>query len=256
LTFSLPGYFAAKAGNVTIEPLKGFLSIVLILAPVLYFNLFGFLLKTFIEWIEDRKIKAELEKDKLVSQLELLKSKINPHFLFNTINNIDVLIQIDPIKASDYLNKLSDIMRFMLYETKAAKILLSNELTYIEKYIDLQKIRTSNMSYVNYGVTGDPGNLKISPMLFIPFIENAFKHAENKNLENAINIQFTILKEMIIFDCENKFTTNNENILEHSGLGNDLIEKRLILLYPDNHQLTVTSENNTYKVNLTLTNAH
>lgn len=252
----LPGYFTAKTHNVNIEPLRGFLSIVLIVAPVLYFNLFGFLLRTFIEWIKDKKIKAELEQDKLVSQIELLKSKINPHFLFNTINNIDVLIQKDPVKASDYLNKLSDIMRFMLYETKADKIALSTELSYLEKYIELQKIRSSNPSYVNYHVEGNIDGQLIEPMLFIPFMENAFKHTENKNIENAINIKLIINKEMIIFECENKFTINSQNISEHNGLGNDLIEKRLLLLYPNKHQLNITKENNTYKVKLTLNNVY
>ena len=83
---------------------------------------------------------------------------------------------------------------------------------------------------------------------FIPFIENAFKHTENKNLENAINIKITINKERIIFECENKFTINSQNKSEHNGLGNGLIEKRLLLLYPNKHQLNITKENNTYKV--------
>ncbi len=116
-------------------------------------------------------------------------------------------------------------MRFMLYETKADKIALSTELTYIEKYIELQKIRSSNPSYVNYSIEGSSNDLMIEPMLFIPFIENAFKHTENKNLENAINIKITINKEMIIFECENKFTINSQKNSEHNGLGNGLIEK-------------------------------
>ena len=92
----------------------------------------------------------------------------------------------------------------------------------------------------------------IAPMLFIPFIENAFKHTENKKVENAINIKVTIVKELIIFECENKYSENNHTKLEQSGLGNELIQKRLNLLYPDKHTLDVTDKDGTYKVKLTL----
>ena len=143
-------------------------------------------------------------------------------------------------------------MRFMLYETKTDKIELSKELTYIEKYIELQKIRSSNPTYVNFVLEGSPNHLLIEPMLFIPFIENAFKHTENKSLENAISIRITIKQEMIIFECENKFSVNSKNKSELNGLGNGLIEKRLQLLYPNNHTLEIATENNIYKLKLTL----
>ncbi|HXU26582.1 MAG TPA: histidine kinase, partial [Bacteroidia bacterium] len=172
-----------------------------------------------------------------------------------TINNIDVMITKDAAQASAYLNKLSDIMRFMLYETKTEKIPLSKELTYIEKYIDLQKIRTSNINYVNYHVEGDGSNLVIAPMLFIPFIENAFKHAENKKLDNAVNVKLTLSKEMIIFECENKFSEGATNTDEQSGLGNELIAKRLQLLYPNKHTLSVNNKNLTYNVKLVVLQA-
>lgn len=143
-------------------------------------------------------------------------------------------------------------MRFMLYETKAEKIPLKQELSYIEKYIDLQKIRTSNPSYINYSAQGDSDNLMIAPMLFIPFIENAFKHAENKKTDNAINIKISAEKDTITFECENAYSTDTQTKLGHSGLGNELIQKRLMLLYPNKHTLNVTDENNTYKVKLTI----
>lgn len=140
----------------------------------------GLVMQGFIKWFEDIKLKSDLQKRNYETELALLKSQINPHFLFNTINNIDMLITKDAPSASVYLNKLSDIMRFMLYETKTEKIPLTKELTYIEKFIELQKIRTTNPHYINYTVNGDATNVLIPPMLFIPFIENAFKHAENK----------------------------------------------------------------------------
>jgi sensor histidine kinase YesM len=216
----------------------------------------GLVMRGFISSYNDITLKEELNKKNYEMELTLIKNQINPHFLFNTINNIDVLIQKDAIKASEYLNKLSDIMRFMLYETKGDKIELSKELTYIEKYIELQKIRSSNPTYVNYVLEGNANNLLIEPMLFIPFIENAFKHTENKSLENAIKIKITIHKEMIIFECENKFPVNSIHKSEQNGLGNGLIEKRLQLLYPTNHTLEITTSDNVYKVKLTLNNVN
>jgi two-component system LytT family sensor kinase len=147
---------------------------------------------------------------------------------------------------------LSDIMRFTLYETKAEKIPLSKELSYIKKYIELQKIRTSNESFIKYVVNGEPNNLLIEPMLFIPFIENAFKHAENKKVENAIKISFAIEKDKIKFECENAYSVNTQLKPEHSGLGNDLIQRRLALLYPNKHTFEVINKSNIYKVNLVL----
>lgn len=219
-------------------------------------GIIGLVMRGFISSYNDISLKEELNKKNYEMELTLIKNQINPHFLFNTINNIDVLIQKDAMKASEYLNKLSDIMRFMLYETKTDKIELSKELTYIEKYIELQKIRSSNPTYVNYHIEGNSSKLLIEPMLFIPFIENAFKHTENKSLENAITIKITIHKEMIIFECDNKFTVNAQKNREQNGLGNGLIEKRLHLLYPNNHTLEITTENNIYKVKLTLNNVN
>ncbi|HTA62280.1 MAG TPA: histidine kinase [Bacteroidia bacterium] len=218
-------------------------------------GILGLFIKGFITAYKDITLKEELNKKNYEMELALVKNQINPHFLFNTINNIDVMITKDATQASAYLNKLSDIMRFMLYETKTEKIPLSKELTYIEKYIDLQKIRTSNINYVNYQVEGDGGNLVIAPMLFIPFIENAFKHAENKKLDNAVNIKLTLSKEMIVFECENKFSNIATNNDEQSGLGNELIAKRLQLLYPNKHTLHVTNKNLTYSVKLVVLQA-
>jgi two-component system LytT family sensor kinase len=213
-------------------------------------GIMGFVLRGFVSWYGDIKLKENLNKKNYEMELALVKNQINPHFLFNTINNIDVMITEDALKASTYLNKLSDIMRFMLYETKTEMIPLAKELNYIEKYIDLQKIRTSNSEYVNYKVEGDVNSFQIAPMLFIPFIENAFKHADNKNIDNVININLSIGKEMITFECENKFDESIKNTLEESGLGNDLISKRLQLLYPNKHKLSIHENNQIYSVKL------
>lgn len=213
-------------------------------------GIIGAVLKGFISWYNDIKLKEDLLKINYEMELNLIKSQINPHFLFNTLNNIDVLIEKDQEKASLYFKKLSEILRFMLYETKTEKILISKELSYIEKYIDLQMLRNANPAFADYKIKGDPESRMTEPMLFIPFIENAFKHAENKKLVHAILISFDFTGRDILFECSNNYTPNKPKENDSFGLGNDLIEKRVALLYPQNHQLNITKDNNRYTVTL------
>lgn len=227
------------------------ISMGLFVAFIAFVNgILGLVLKACINWLDEIQKRAELDKRNYEMELALMKAQINPHFLFNTINNIDGLIQQDPAKASLYLNKLSDIMRFMLYETKTDKIPISKELAYIEKYVELQKIRTNNSNYAFLEINTDGSNVLIDPMLFIPFIENAFKHVENKKTENAIRIVFNIEKGKIVFDCKNYFVSNTLTNKEEGGLGNNLIKRRLDLLYPEKHTLTIDTANNIYSVQL------
>ncbi|MFV5703412.1 sensor histidine kinase [Flavobacterium sp. XS2P12] len=217
-------------------------------------GLAALIIKGFITWVKEIKLKEELRQKNHETEMALIKSQLDPHFLFNTLNNIDVLILKDATEASNYLNKLSDILRFMLYETKTDEILLKKEIEYIEKYIELQKIRTANANYVSFKVIGNPINITIAPMVFIPFIENAFKHSTNKKIDNAINVQLFINKENILFVCENKFDSNRKLIQESNGLGNNLIQKRLNLLYPEQHLLELNKQMNLYSVKLTIKN--
>ncbi|WP_212005212.1 sensor histidine kinase [Chitinophaga sp. HK235] len=212
----------------------------------------GLVMKGFISWYGDIKLKEELNKKNFDISMALIKAQINPHFLFNTINNIDVLISKDAERASLYLNQLSGIMRFMLYEARAEQIPLSRELMYIDQYIALQRIRSSNASYVTYQVEGEPGNRMIAPMLLISYIENAFKHAEHKKAEDAIHIHLQIEPERLVFDCRNLYSTQPAIRQEHNGLGNELLQRRLTLLYPGRHQLHITREQGIYQVNLIL----
>lgn len=249
--FYLPGSFI-KA-NWTADTVLS-LGITLSLLALVH-GVIGLVMRGFITSYEDIQLKEDLNKKNYETELALVKAQINPHFLFNTINNIDVLIEKDAPLASQYLNKLSDIMRFMLYETKTAKIPLAKELLYIEKYIDLQKIRSFNPDYIHYSVEGEMGSFLIEPMLFIPFIENAFKHTENKKMENAIRIEFVLEEDTINFVCENHYGSpliDNSDKPDHNGLGNELIRKRLSLLYPGRHDLTVSNENKIYRVKLSL----
>lgn len=208
--------------------------------------------KGFISWYGELKLKEELRQKNHEMEMALVKAQLDPHFLFNTLNNIDILILKDATEASNYLNKLSDIMRFMLFETKTDTVLLSKEIEYIEKYIALQKLRTSNANYVNFNVTGMPNGQTIAPMVFLPFIENAFKHSTNKKLEDAINIHILIEKDQLRLECKNKFNPNRKVKQGSNGLGNELIERRLNLIYPDKHVLEVVKGAEQYSVSLTI----
>jgi len=214
----------------------------------------GIIIKGFITWYDELKLKEELNLKNHQIELALVKAQLDPHFLFNTINNIDALILKDQQVASDYLNKLSDILRFMLFEIKTEKIALSKEIEYVEKYIDLQKIRTTNDNFVRFTLSGKMENQMIAPMILIPFIENAFKHTNNKKTEDALIISIVIDNKKIVFECQNKHNENNNSETKYNGLGNDLIRKRIALLYPEKHNLSITNQNNCYNVKLTLFN--
>ncbi len=215
-------------------------------------GIIALVIRGFITWFKELKLKEALKQKNHEMEMALVKSQLDPHFLFNTINNIDVLIIKNANEASDYLNKLSDIMRFMLFETKTEEIELAKEIEYIEKYIELQKIRTSNSNYISYAVEGDSVNRSIAPMVFIPFIENAFKHTTNKKLQDAIDIKIKIEAKGISLECVNKIDPNRKLEQESNGLGNELIQKRLNLIYPERHQLDISNENNVYNVYLTI----
>jgi two-component system LytT family sensor kinase len=211
-------------------------------------------IKGFLTWLYEIRLKELLKEKNYEMEMALVKSQLDPHLLFNTINNIDALILKDAVKASNYLNKLSGIMRFILYETKTDQILLYKEVEYLEKYIALQKIRTANLNYVHFSVTGVMGNKLIAPMVFIPFIENAFKHTNNKKLENAITINIFIHDENIRLVCANKFDPGASVRQPDSGLGNELIRKRLELLYKGKHSLRVDKTNELYTIDLVIPN--
>jgi sensor histidine kinase YesM len=222
---------------------------------LLVFSIFALLngimatvIKGFFGWYNEVHERTELEKTNLQMELSLLKTHLNPHFLFNTLNNIDILIETDPKAASSYLQKLSDILRFVVYETSQEKVLLTKELAYIRKYVELQQIRTTNKQYVNLMIAGDPGQLMIGPMLFIPFIENAFKHASNKKMNGAITLEISIADKQVRFNCTNLYDKAKSSVEAHSGLGIALIRQRFDLLYKDHYELEINQTEDTFRV--------
>ena len=220
----------------------------------LFWGIMGCAVKGIFLWIDSLREKKILEKRNLMSKnaLLLLQAQINPHFLFNSLNNIDILIEEFPKAASEYLKKLSDILRYVLYETKEDKTDLVKEIDQIKSYIDLQKIRTSNPHYVNFNIVGKLNDQKIAPMIFIPFIENAFKHSKNKTIENAIDIEFVINDNNVKMICKNYYELAQLEIIKNEGLGNETMKQRLKLLYPKNHKLVIERTDHWFNVTLSI----
>ena len=230
----------------------------------------GLVVRGFVNWYGDIAVKEALTRKTHETELALLRARLDPHFLFNTLNNIDVLISRDPAAASRYLHELSDIMRFVLYEAKGNAIPLAAELSYMEKYIGLERIRARSAGYASHEVIGDPSGVSIAPMTFIPFVENAFKHAEGLKGDDAISSRVCIDGGRITFECRNRVGARHTtppgtaNALRDrcatedpapGGLGNSLIRERLQLLYPGRHALDATDREGTYFVRLTIETA-
>lgn len=202
-------------------------------------------------------IRLEQEKQFLIlqntkSELALLKMQLSPHFLFNTLNNIDYLVSYDTEKASSSISKLGAILRYMIYDTEAEKIPLSKELKYIEDYIDLLRLRTSGKNYLNYKISGQISNLQIAPMLFMPLVENAYKHSSTKEGENIVDIRIEIVNNKLQFNINNEYDSSLKSQTPEGGLGLNIVKRRLELIYPGRHSFKKFEEQNRYKIELIL----
>ena len=247
VVYSLASIFPEMEGQATLLFAFGVLAAVN--------GLLGTMLRGFVTWYDEIHLKEALAARSLEAELALLKARMNPHFLFNTLHSIDILIEHDPPTASRYLHELSDLLRFVLYETQEETIPLARELEYIGRFVALQKIRTSNEHFVRIEIEGDPGSLSVAPVLFIPYIENAFKYAPDKRVTDGIRILFRIEGRTVHFRCVNQLAEGHRpatTIRPAAGIGQALLRQRLDLLYPDLYQLDIQEEHQTYSVDLTL----
>lgn len=210
----------------------------------------GHLVRSYI--YQSRKI-SELEEDKLSAEVSFLRSQINPHLLFNTLNTIYSYSVTNAQETPKMILKLSDIMRYMLYETDESRVSLEKELNYLKDYVALQKIRLGKRGDVTFEVVGNAENLTIAPMILISFIENAFKYSMD-TMTSAISIKTLfvidnkVLKMTVINNYQDEIQPNAKG-----GIGHKNVLKRLELLYPDQHQLVIEKEETVYKVHLELT---
>lgn len=217
----------------------------------------GMSIKLAKNYLEAQRRQQALEKEKLETELKFLKSQFNPHFLFNTINSIFVLINKNTTQAKDALAKFSELLRYQLYECNEAEIPLDRELAYLNSFIELEKLRQNpNLEIKTDLLKQSTGNLAIAPFLLMPFVENAFKHVSKLNQKsNWIDLSLKLEGNRFIFYIANSLAEDHEKSKEafkSNGLGLKNVKRRLELLYEKKYDLTLTVADGTYQTVLTL----
>jgi len=206
----------------------------------------------------DKQYRRNLEQEKINSELSFLKAQINPHFFFNTLNNIYALTIIDVETAREALHKLSRMMRYVLYETQHGTVLLSQEIAFAQDYIQLMQLRLTDKVSVNLEPPVPLHDVSIAPMLFLPFIENAFKHGVSAVQPSQIDIRISQKGQKVFIDVKNTLFTEKRTVLDESnGIGLTNTQRRLDLLYPGKYQLDVSenTEGREFEVHLELQTA-
>jgi two-component system, LytTR family, sensor kinase len=198
---------------------------------------------------QTEKLQKELEKEKLNSELAFLKNQISPHFFFNTLNNIYSLISINTEDSQKAVLKLSKLMRYLLYDSEHGNTKLTNEIDFMNNYIDLMKLRMTNKIRLNVAFPEKYDDLNIPPLIFIPFIENAFKYGISNREKSFIEINMTTGNDSIIFRCANSLIkSREENERGQSGIGLENVTKRLNLLFPGKHELKINKSEIEFEV--------
>ena len=206
--------------------------------------------------MKEQEAKKEEENERLKSELSFLRSQISPHFMFNVLNSIVSLSRRKPESVEPVVIKLSELMRYMIYETSDSKVAISKEANYLESYIELQRIRFGNDIDIDFKseIAGTSGN--IEPMLLIPFVENAFKHGVGMIEKPSISIQLIDNPQYLHFVVKNKISSQpTEQKDESSGIGLTNVRRRLELLYPEHHTLSISDSDNNYVVDLMITHS-
>jgi LytS/YehU family sensor histidine kinase len=197
--------------------------------------------------------REDKEKQVMHAELSFLKSQINPHFLFNTLNNIHSLAYKQSPSTPEAIMQLSSLMRYMLYESNTQAVLLQHEINYLQDFISLQQLRYAKTPIVEFVVNGDPTSCRVAPLLFIHFVENAYKHSPAQLDVRDIKVTIEIKENSISFYVQNPIRTHTHKAIEDAGgIGLNNVIKRLQLLYPRRHKLDIYSSVNQYKVELQL----
>ncbi|MBW8323432.1 MAG: histidine kinase [Prolixibacteraceae bacterium] len=213
----------------------------------------GSLLRGFIGWFEDIQRKQEMEKMIIRNELDMLNSQLNPHFLFNTLNNIDSLIFRQPQKASESLITLSEIMRYMLYEARQPKVSINQEIVHYRNIIRLQGLRFSSPETIRFEAETGFGNQEVAPLLFLPFIENAFKYAVNTGVLPMIDFKLNCTENEICWTSRNSFLPVDTSVSQKTGgIGLSNLKRRLELLYPERYSLKTEITGNEFFAELKL----
>ena len=200
---------------------------------------------------QKEKEAADFRSEKLEAEMKFLKSQFNPHFLFNALNNIYTLTVIQSDKAPDNLLKLSGMLRYMLYECKAETVPLGKEIEYLRHFIDLHLLKDSRGLNVEVELDESRPDLKIAPMLFIPFVENAFKHSRIEDLKNGwIKIRLATADHSVTFEVKNSLPKEGFTKDKVGGIGLKNVRRQLELLYPEHHELSIRENGDAFEVSL------
>ncbi len=212
-------------------------------------------ISTLIKLINIHLLREEVQNkilhEKNEAELKLLKSQINPHFLFNTLNNIYTLAHLGSKEAAPMIMSLSRLMRYILNEADNDRVPIENEIQFLKSYIELETLRIEDHSKITTDYLINNPNIKIAPLIFIPFIENSFKHSHIADDDNAwIKLKTEVNDKKLYFECSNSIPGKHFKNLEISGIGLQNIKNRLELLYPSKHKLKIINNNKIFRVNL------
>ena len=221
--------------------------------PHFFLVIAGASFKLMFDQINLQKKMAELAKDKAEAELNFLKSQINPHFLFNSLNSVYFLIDKNNPDARQALHKFSDMLRYQLYEANGEKIPIEKEIDYLQDYVHLQQLRKDENYKVQFNCSQEVKNFSIEPLLLIPFVENAFKHiSHNTKGDNFVKLDMTRSNGYFEFVVENSCEKGVYTTEQHGGIGMNNVKRRLELLYPGTHHLNIIDEDDRFKINLKL----
>lgn len=202
-------------------------------------------------WFDQQQKINQYKVDKLATELNYLRAQINPHFLFNTLNNLYGLALRKSDKAPEVILKLSDIMDYMIYESTDAKVPLEKDVRNLVNYLDIERIRQGNNAKIDFTITGQTGNKRIIPLLLLPILENAFKHGVNKMPKDAfLDASLAILNDHIEFKVINSKQRNNDVESDDHGIGLSNLRKRLELFYENKHDIKIVNDPKTFSVEL------
>ena len=214
------------------------------------------ILRVITDWWRYQQEKQTLQTQTIQSELRFLKSQINPHFLFNTLNNLYALTLKKSDKAPEIVLKLSEIMRYMLYECNEKRVLLTKEIHYIHNYLDLERLRQPKSAEIKFTTEGHISEQRIAPLIFVPFLENSFKHGLNLHMQGDgfVRLHLRVIGDELIFTIENSKAEQLPRQVHPTagGIGLTNVQQRLKILYPDNYKLDVADEPNRYAVTLQL----
>lgn len=215
-----------------------------------FFIVISSLIKFAVDWFGNERVQRQLESEKKDMEIQFLKSQLNPHFLFNSLNNIYSLAYQKSDKTADAVLKLSEIMRYMIYESNDSWVSLSKEIEYVKSFIELQKLRFKDGAAVELTINGEIDDQPIVPLILISFVENAFKHGVANDPNDPIKINLIANRKILHFSITNK--KNNFNKDEMGGVGLNNVERRLQLLYPERYKLNIVNTATHYTSELML----